>query len=198
MTEKPDLVALLGSRICHDLISPLGAIGNGVELLTMSGSTVGPEIALIAESVAQANARIRYFRVAFGMASSEQRIGRPEILSILTESSRGGRVEIDWAVPGDLARCEVKLAFLLLQCLASAMPFGGRVAVTCVAGQWGMRASAARLRIDDALWEMLSNPAAEATISAAQVQFALAPEELRRQKRKFTAEMREDAIRLSW
>jgi len=38
-----DLNALLGSRICHDLISPLGAIGNGVELLTMSGLDAAPK-----------------------------------------------------------------------------------------------------------------------------------------------------------
>lgn len=39
--DDPDLTALLGSRICHDLISPLGAIGNGVELLSMAGTAGG-------------------------------------------------------------------------------------------------------------------------------------------------------------
>ena len=39
-----DIAALLGSRICHDLISPLGAISNGVELLEMSGAQMGPEL----------------------------------------------------------------------------------------------------------------------------------------------------------
>ena len=37
MSDTPDLSALIGSRICHDLISPIGAIGNGVELLMMEG-----------------------------------------------------------------------------------------------------------------------------------------------------------------
>ena len=66
MSDRTDLNALLGSRICHDLISPIGAIGNGVELLIMDGATKGPEIALIAESVANASARIRFFRIGFG------------------------------------------------------------------------------------------------------------------------------------
>jgi len=69
---------LIGSRICHDLISPLGAIGNGVELLTMSGTSTAPEISLIAESVENANARIRFFRIAFGAASGLSQIGNAE------------------------------------------------------------------------------------------------------------------------
>ena len=76
MSDDQDLSALLGSRICHDLISPLGAIANGVELLQMSGAAASPEVALIAESVANANARIRFFRVAYGIASAGQRVGR--------------------------------------------------------------------------------------------------------------------------
>ena len=72
MTEtlREDLTALVGSRICHDLISPLGAIGNGLELLQLSGLPQGPEWALIAESVENASARIRFFRIAYGAADS--------------------------------------------------------------------------------------------------------------------------------
>ena len=69
-----DLNALLGSRICHDLISPLSAIGNGIELLTLSGVDAPSEIALISESVDNANTRIRFFRVAFGAAREDQQI----------------------------------------------------------------------------------------------------------------------------
>ena len=57
MSDKTDLAALLGSRICHDLISPIGAIGNGLELLMMDPGTHGPEMSLISESVGHANAR---------------------------------------------------------------------------------------------------------------------------------------------
>ena len=81
MPDKPDLAALLGSRICHDLISPIGAIGNGLELLMMDGSAAGPEMALISESVGNANARIRFFRVAYGLAQGNQRLGRVQSAS---------------------------------------------------------------------------------------------------------------------
>lgn len=83
MAEKPDLTALLGSRICHDLISPIGAIGNGLELLMMDGSSTSPEMVLISESVAHADARIRFFRVAYGMAQADHRIGKAEVQSVL-------------------------------------------------------------------------------------------------------------------
>ena len=58
--------ALIGSRICHDLISPIGAINNGLELLSMSDERDGPEFDLITESVGNASARIRFFRIAYG------------------------------------------------------------------------------------------------------------------------------------
>ncbi len=198
MPEKQNISALLGSRICHDLISPLGAIGNGIELLTMSGSTAGPEIALITESVANANARVRFFRVAFGAATAEQRIGKPEVLSILADVTRGGRLSIDWRAAGDPSRREVKLAFLLIQCLETAMPYGGKVIVNRQTDAWQMTASATRLKIDPALWEVLSNPAADVEVSAAQVHFLLAPEELHRLGRRLTADIRETDIALRW
>ena len=69
-----DLAALISSRICHDLISPIGAINNGLELLGMSGQSLDtPEMSLINESVQNASARIRFFRIAYGAASEQNR-----------------------------------------------------------------------------------------------------------------------------
>ena len=51
-SQAPNLTELLSSRICHDLVSPLGAIGNGIELLLMTGTESSPEIALISDSIA--------------------------------------------------------------------------------------------------------------------------------------------------
>ena len=70
--DEAELASLVAARLCHDLVSPLGAIGNGVELLEMSGDFPGisksPELALITESVRSARARVRFFRTAFGHA----------------------------------------------------------------------------------------------------------------------------------
>jgi len=198
MAERPDLTALVGSRICHDLVSPIGAIGNGVELLMMDGSTRGPEIALIAESVANANARIRFFRIAFGAASAEQRIGRAEVAVILSDLTCGGRLVIDWQGPPDLPRPAVKLAFLLIQCLETAMPFGGRITVVHDAAAWTLIGQATRLKIDADLWGLLSGRNPAPAITAAQVHFALVPQELRRHKRTLTVATTETEISLTF
>ncbi len=198
MPETHDLLDLIGSRICHDLISPLGAIGNGVELLSMTPAANSPELALIAESIAAANARIRFYRVAFGTAGEGQRMGRPEVVSILADTTRGGRLTIEWAPRDDPPRAEVKLAFLLIQCLESAMPYGGRIAVTQQDARWQIRGTAPRMKVDPGLWALLESPDAGAAITAAQVHFMLAPLEVRRADRRLAIEMTEGEIRLAW
>src|SRR3954463_8639507 len=67
-----DLAALLCSRICHDLISPVGAIVNGMEVLedTTDESTKTFALDLIRKSAMQASARLQFCRLAFGAAGS--------------------------------------------------------------------------------------------------------------------------------
>jgi len=212
MQNKTDLAALIGSRICHDLISPIGAIGNGVELMMMDRAAASPELALIAESVESANARIRFFRVAFGLASADQRIARSEVTGILSAMSRGGRLKLDWSSDTDLDRRDVKLAFLLLQCLESALPYGGTIravqnsAAQDGTGGWQITAEAARTRADPRYWDMfgpdLGAPQAgeseELPIPASHVQFALAIAELRARGLTISRENGEGVIRLGW
>ena len=198
MQEKSDLAALIGSRICHDLISPIGAIGNGVELMLMDNAGSSPELALISESVANANARIRFFRVAYGVASSDQRIAKTEIISILTDITRGSRLIYAWNTPTDLSRREVRLAFLMLQCLETAMAYGGRVQVDRDEAGWRMVAEAPRLKLDAALWDAFARQEAPDGIGAGHVHFALAAVELERHDRPLRAEIRETTIRLSF
>jgi histidine phosphotransferase ChpT len=198
MTERPDIAALIGSRICHDLISPIGAIGNGVELMLMDGAAKGPELALISESVSNANARIRFFRVAFGAATGDARIARTEVQGVLAEQTKGSRLQIGWTSATDLSRREVKLAFLALMCLETAMPWGGRITVEQRDQRWAVAAEATRLRIDATLWETLSTPRAGVEITPALVHFALVPDEVSRQNRRLSAEISETSIRLTF
>lgn len=199
MSDKPDLTALLGSRICHDLISPIGAIGNGVELLMMDGMGSSPELSLIVDSVAHATARIRFFRIAFGApGASEHRIARVEVVNILGDLTRGTRLTMTWQSPTDLSRREVKLAFLAILCLESAMPHGGTVTIDRGDQRWSLVGEAPRLRIDTDLWELLSNPSHQVDLTPAQVQFALLRDEIARQHRLLTVEVGEAAVRLSY
>jgi histidine phosphotransferase ChpT len=198
MSDRSDLAALLGSRICHDLISPIGAIGNGLELLMMEVGTRGPEMALISESVGHANARIRFFRVAFGAAAGEQRLGRAEVASIITDMTRGGRLSIEWHSGNDLSRGEVKIAFLLLMCLESAMAYGGRITVQVDGGRWQITGDATKLRIEPALWAVLADPTAAPEITPAVVHFPLAAEEITRRQYRLTADLGTTSIKLSF
>lgn len=171
--QPSTLSALLGSRICHDLVSPIGAISNGVELLQMSGEAQGPEIALIQESVQNANARIRFFRVAFGIAGQEQRIGIGEVREILADLTRGSRLVITWSSEPDLQRTDVKLAFLMIQCLETAMPWGGQISVAQAGEGWSVSGSSERMKEIGPLWDTLLTADPEAEPRPSEVQFVL-------------------------
>lgn len=171
MADETDMAALLGSRLCHDLVSPLGAIGNGIELLSMEGRA-SPELTLIAEAAENANARLRFFRIAFGSAAGEQRIGRREVVQVLEQYSAGGRLKVDWQIEGDPPRGRVKAAFLALLCLETAMPWGGSV-VLRDGPRWQGEGTGRRLRIEPALWEGLAGAAPMPPLEPATVQFAL-------------------------
>ncbi len=192
-----DLSALLGSRICHDLISPLGAIGNGIELLQLSGIE-GPEVALIAEAVKDANLRIRFFRVAFGTAREGQIMAESEVRNILAPDTGGRRVAIDWQASGDLPRREVKLAFLALLCLESALPYGGQINVLCRDSDWHVTGIGKRLKVDADLWEILEQAVPEALPAPAQLHFALMGQELILQGRKAQTDIVPEQISLTF
>lgn len=172
--RNAELAALIGSRICHDLISPIGAIANGLELLEITGAARGPEMDLIADSADNAGARIRFFRIAFG-AAGDQELGRGEILSILDGLNQGGRVRIDWSVPGPRRRDAVRLAFLAILCCETALTHGGHVEVSVSDDIWRIAGSADRLTADPALWSRIGAAGAPGDLTPAQVQFALLP-----------------------
>lgn len=187
MTDSPDttpLVSLVGSRIAHDLASPIGAIANGVELLGLTGLDDSPELALIAKSVENASARIKLFRIAFGAASAGQTVSPAEINALTAPASDGRKLEIDWRIAGDVARTDAKIAFLALMCLETAMPWGGRAAVSRDGGHLRIAGQADRLNIDTDLWDRLADATMTRNgVAAAQVHFLLLPAEAAAQGR---------------
>ena len=168
------LGALIGSRICHDLISPIGAINNGIELLAMTGGPQGPETELIGESVNHASARIRFFRLAFG-AAGEQMVGRDEVEAILRDTYGTGRLRVSWNAGTAQPRSAVRLAFLGLLCLESALPFGGEIMISADDSAWTLRGSGTKLIHDPAVWAMLVGDDVDDALAPSMVQFALAP-----------------------
>ncbi len=174
MDPETNFAALIGSRICHDLISPVGAINNGIELIQMTTPSLGPEMALISESVTNASARIRFFRIAFG-AAGEQMVGRAEVISILKDVYAGTRLTVVWGPVEPEPRQRLRLTFLALLCMETAMPYGGRIEVANDGDRISITGHADKFKIDDTLWNAINGSQPDYDLRPAQVQFGLLP-----------------------
>lgn len=100
MTVQLDLhvMELLTSKICHDLISPIGAVNNGVELLEELGADGGDDVTnLISHSATQASSKLQAFRMALGAGGADDSI-KPEDVHKIIEAyvSGDGKVKQDW------------------------------------------------------------------------------------------------------
>ncbi|KAB7610251.1 histidine phosphotransferase [Amylibacter sp. SFDW26] len=151
LDKKSDIAANIGSRICHDLISPIGAISNGLELLELSGIPQTPEMILIADSVRAANAKVRFLRITFGDASGDGAIGISEIADILAHYYGNGRLNVKWHVDTPLSRKDLKLCFLTLMCLENTLPYGGTIAVSDHGDGWQFEAIGDQVKTEDVI-----------------------------------------------
>ncbi len=94
--------ALMVSRVCHDLVGPLGAVVNGLEVLEDERDAAMREdaIKLVTSSANQALARIQFMRIAFGAAGSAgAELDLGEIGRLLNGLLEGGKVKLEWNVP---------------------------------------------------------------------------------------------------
>ncbi|HLL26865.1 MAG TPA: histidine phosphotransferase family protein [Xanthobacteraceae bacterium] len=131
--EALDLAALVCSRVCHDVISPVGAIVNGLEVLADEKDDKMREVALdlIRKSAVQASARLQFARLAFGAAGSA---GAQIDLGDAAEVAKGAladdRLKLVWNLPRVLLpKNRVKLLLNLLMIAATAIPRGGTLTV---------------------------------------------------------------------
>jgi histidine phosphotransferase ChpT len=131
--EALDLAALLCSRVCHDLISPVGAIVNGIEVLEEEKDDATKEFALdlIKKSAATASAKLQFCRIAFGAAGSA---GAQIDLGDAEKIARGfledDKTKIAWNLPRALlAKNLVKLLLNMLVIAGQAIPRGGKITV---------------------------------------------------------------------
>lgn len=129
-----DLSALLCSRVCHDVISPVGAIVNGLEVLEDEDDASMREFALdlIAKSAKSASARLQFARIAFGAAGSA---GSAIDLADAEAVSRGmfgdEKTTLAWSAPRALfPKNRVKLLLNLVVVATGTIPRGGAIDVT--------------------------------------------------------------------
>ncbi len=126
------------------------------------------------------------------------RIARFEVQSILEEMSKGSRLRTTWKSGTEFSRRDAKLAFLAIQCLETAMPWGATSACSRPGSRWSVTGEAVRLKIDPDLWQTLSVPGTPVEITPALVHFLLLPAELQARSRRLVAELTETRIRLSF
>lgn len=147
--EALDLAALLCSRVCHDLISPVGAIINGLEVLEEEKDDATKEFALdlIKSSARKASAKLQFCRIAFGAAGSAgAQIDLGDAESIARGFFEDEKTKLTWALPRALlAKNRVKLLLNMLLIAAQAIPRGGMLTVDPIGSgdNLGFRVSAA-------------------------------------------------------
>ncbi len=170
--QTDNLPELICSRICHDLINPIGAINNGVELMTELGGG-GPELELIGQSADTARAKVEFFRIAFGAAGNGM-LGYAQARRVALDMFAPTRLRLDFRAEwGERRRALVKLLYLLLLCCEKALPRGGELACTPTDTGWVLESNA-KTAPDPELWEHIRTGAALDNIGSAQIQFWLA------------------------
>jgi histidine phosphotransferase ChpT len=91
------VMELLASKLCHDIVSPVSAISNGVELIEDIGGSVADEaMKLIGDSAAHASRRLRLFRLAYGRAGSEDNLSVKEVKQTAEQYMASGKVTLNW------------------------------------------------------------------------------------------------------
>lgn len=142
MTSSTDLAALLCSRLCHDLTSPVSALGNGLDLLASEEDEAMRAhcLDLIGRSAAASAARLRFFRLAFGAAAGiGEEVPLEEPRTVIAElAGQDGKIAVDWAAaPATLPLVAVKVLLNLAAIGMEALVRGGTLAVGAERGEAG-------------------------------------------------------------
>src|SRR5687767_884177 len=155
-----DLAALLCSRVCHDVISPVGAIANGLEVLEDEDDEEMKRTAmdLVRRSARQASAKLQFCRIAFGAAGSA---GASIDLGEAGDTAKvfvgEEKVKLDWQAPRiALPKGEVKLMLNMMLLGMAAVPRGGMVTVALEGGAPVVRATGDAARVPEKVAQVLS------------------------------------------
>jgi histidine phosphotransferase ChpT len=160
-----ELAALVSSRICHDVINPVAAIANGLEMLGEEPDQAMRDAAmdLIRKSAAQASAKLQFARLAFGAAGSAgAEIDLRDAEKVARDFVSGtGKHQVNWRGPvATLPKNKVKLLLNLVALGVMALPRGGTIDVE-IAGappeaRFTVRATGDAARLSDQVRDLLS------------------------------------------
>ena len=173
--SAPDLAALLCSRLCHDIISPVGAINNGLELLDEGGADEDA-MRLIRTSAYNASARLQFARIAFGAAGSAgMQIDTGDAETVATAFMKNEKPEFTWSGGrAYLPKNKVKLLLNLILIANACIPRGGKLAAELkdveTNANFVLTASGPMVRVPPRFLEMHGGAKSEEPIDAHAVQ----------------------------
>jgi histidine phosphotransferase ChpT len=170
-----DLAALLCSRVCHDVISPVGAIANGLELMDdpeTDAELRATALDMVRSSAKTATAKLKFCRIAFGAAGSAGAlIDMSEAGEVARAFVGEEKVKLDWQAPREnRPKQEVKLILNMLLIALAGIPRGGVVTVTAEGQNLTVRAQGERAKINEAMAAALNGTADLLTLDARLVQ----------------------------
>lgn len=171
----PELAALLCSRVCHDIISPVGAINNGLELLDEGGSDEDA-MTLIRTSARNASARLQFARIAFGAAGSAgMLIDTGDAEQVASAFLKNEKPDLVWnGRRALLPKNKVKLLLNLVLVATGAIPRGGKITVDIedpeTAPRFQLTAAGPMVRVPPKFLELHSGGKPEEPIDAHSVQ----------------------------
>ena len=176
--EALDLAALLCSRVCHDLISPVGAIVNGLEVMEdgKDEETNAFALELIKKSIKTASARLQFCRIAFGAAGSAgAQIDLGDAETVARGFLEDDKTKLTWTLPRLLlAKNRVKLLLNMLVIAGQVIPRGGTITVEPLGSgdalSFKVKAAGANAKIPQAVPDLLAGGSHGGSVDAHAIQ----------------------------
>lgn len=155
-SKSVEFASLLASRLCHDLLSPIGALNNGIELLADEHDPEMRErcMELLAESARTSATKLKFFRLAFGAAGGfddeiDSREAKTAIEGLVGNT---GRVDLEWMVEQpSMTKAKIKILLNLALIAADALVRGGTLLVGAEGAEIVVRAEGTRIVLDPEL-----------------------------------------------
>ena len=169
MSAAPDattLSALMCSRVCHDLINPVGALASGLEVLndpTSDPDVRSTALELIASSAEKSVALLKYARLAYGAAGGVgAELPFDEARSVLSGMFGFMKAELDWRIPpSQRPKEEVRAVLVFALAAADCAVRGGIVRVSGSDGAYEVRAEGARIIVQEEMTQAIAGVASD-------------------------------------
>ena len=130
--DGTELATYIAAKLCHDFISPSGAIVSGLDLLDdpSAQDMRDDALALIAQSARKMVSLVHFARVAFGAATTSERFTARELRDLVVGVTEGGRATLEWRIEdGEFSKPQARALTNLAYLTVGALPMGGAAVV---------------------------------------------------------------------